>query len=172
MMGLLIWVGQEKLKPSVIDRMLDVENSPRQPSYDVVVAENLTLIDCQYDTSDICWRWDDAALTDSAKHLGSMYSKAAARAEVLRHMYDSVVSRIRGRDHVKVAAEGLVDSILPSTIGYLGYDELSRTVEEKQNTIKKRRVRSLINKGAYRRAVELRDEQLNNDLCDEEIVKS
>lgn len=55
-MSLLTMVGSRLIPPSTIAELLDIEKTPRKPSYTTCSAVNLTLVDTQYEDNEPHWR--------------------------------------------------------------------------------------------------------------------
>ena len=172
-MAVLTWVGSGYVEASFIDELLDIERTPRKPSYDLSAAVNLTLVDCAYEPDALHWRWDDDVLASTAQIIADQFVDYAVKAEVLRHMYSEVKGRIKDevlRDSCSktLAAASLGSRFFDMTLDY----ENSKTIEEKQKGFERRRVRKLIHRGSYQRAAELYDEinkleKINSDSIKE-----
>ena len=173
-MAILMWIGIGETPPDTIDRLLDVEKTPRKPGYDTAFPVNLTLVDSGYETSDICWRWDNEALSGAAKILAQKYASQAVKAEILRHMYADVSSKVSDSSLRNLGVEGFVEGCLPAdpTKPYHFSEQSSKTVEEKQSTFKRRQVKSLLNKGKYGKALDLHNEFLAEDILDDKKAQS
>ncbi|KAJ2063261.1 pseudouridine synthase deg1 [Coemansia sp. S146] len=55
MMAILFHVGQGLEEPSIVDKMLDVENMDGKPEYEMACDVPLVLADCAFDTTDVQW---------------------------------------------------------------------------------------------------------------------
>lgn len=167
-MAALTWVGAGRMQPSYIDELLDVERTPRKPSYDLMTPTNLSLIDCSYDPENLHWRWDDEMLSSTAEIIADQYVDHAVKAEVLRNMYEDVTKKLKDdglremcNDHF--AASSFGSKLLELDLSF----ENSKSIEEKQKSYEQREVRNLMHKGFYSRAARLFDEQNNNVENDE-----
>ncbi|KAJ2701025.1 pseudouridine synthase deg1 [Coemansia sp. IMI 209128] len=55
MMAILFHVGQGLEEPSIVDKMLDVENMNGKPEYEMACDVPLVLADCAFDATDVQW---------------------------------------------------------------------------------------------------------------------
>ena len=161
-MGILMYIGMGFAKPEMIDELLDIEISPRKPRFDIASAVHLALVDCDYESSDISWRWSDDALSDTAEILAENYALYSAKAEILRHMFTDVKSKIVDENIANMCQAGFLRGIVnPDPSDFTRFElESTKTIAEKQTTSKRRQVTRLMNRGRYLSAAQLRHEHL------------
>ncbi|KAG8447377.1 hypothetical protein GDO86_014737 [Hymenochirus boettgeri] len=80
-MGVLFLIGQGKEQPEVIKELLDVENNPRKPQYNMAVELPLVLYDCHFD--DVQWVSENEAQTLSVSHLQRLWTQEALKTQIL-----------------------------------------------------------------------------------------
>lgn len=69
--SILFLIGQNKESPNVIKELLDVENNPRKPEYNIASEIPLNLYLCEFDSND--WFIDQNALSNVIKKLKSLW---------------------------------------------------------------------------------------------------
>ncbi|KAI8324705.1 tRNA pseudouridine synthase [Martensiomyces pterosporus] len=55
MMAILLLVGQGLEKPDIVDKLLDIGQTPGKPEYEMAADTPLVLADCAYDEADVQW---------------------------------------------------------------------------------------------------------------------
>lgn len=88
MMSILLMIGQQFEKPEVIDWLLDVNNCPQRPQYNMAVDFPLVLHDCVFD--DIKWAHEPTALQSLNKHLQQLWTVHGVRATMLRELINLI----------------------------------------------------------------------------------
>lgn len=90
MMSALRVVGLGGAPKHIISQLLDVEAWPRGAMYS---AEpwGLTLVDAEFDDSDIHWRWDQDALVSTAGAMAHNVNDFSTKSALLQHMMSEVV---------------------------------------------------------------------------------
>ncbi|XP_015904921.1 tRNA pseudouridine(38/39) synthase isoform X1 [Parasteatoda tepidariorum] len=89
-MSLLFLVGQGKEDCSVIEKLLDVDNFPRKPQYDMASELPLVLYDCSYD--DVNWNYDQTCLFNLIKHLQSLWTHQVIKTTIIKRMLQDLES--------------------------------------------------------------------------------
>lgn len=122
MMGVLLLIGSGYEEPSIIDKLLDVENVPGKPEYAMVDGHPLIFLDAEFDG--VSWRRSPQAyqrLTDCLLQTRSKQATQLAYTEGLidivlnsRLQSSSSVETVRWADHPLCdPRSGLQDPLLP-----------------------------------------------------------
>jgi len=116
MMSVLCSVGSGHETGDVVERLLDIERTPRPPQYVMCEPHKLVLSGCEYEEGvDVSWRVDEDSLRDCMRIISRRFDNVATKASVLKHMY------------LKVAAYQ-TNNALSSNLLFEGGYELSTSV--------------------------------------------
>jgi len=176
MMSVLMAVGSGHEDAAVIDRMLDVELTKRIPEYSNVRAEKLMLADVGFLDSDICWRFDEESLRESAQILAERSSRYGDKAELLRSMYESSVKLNNSEapdsldrritlSTANALSQSCFDEPRMDNQKWIKFTDVSSTLEEKKESVARTKLRNLMSKGRYQIAVQQNNhnDELNED---------
>ncbi|GFS34103.1 hypothetical protein TNIN_456631 [Trichonephila inaurata madagascariensis] len=89
--SLLFLIGQGKEDCNVIEQLLDVENYPRKPQYDIASEIPLVLFDCSYE--DVDWVYNEESLKFVIKRLQNMWTHHAVKTIIIRKMLNELENK-------------------------------------------------------------------------------
>ncbi|KAG8170750.1 hypothetical protein JTE90_028297, partial [Oedothorax gibbosus] len=85
---ILFLIGQGKEESDVIDKLLDIENFPRKPQYDMASEVPLVLFDCTYE--DVEWIYDEDSLKFVIKQMQNLWTHHAVKTVIIKRMLDEL----------------------------------------------------------------------------------
>lgn len=80
-MAILFLVGQHKEAPEIVDRLLDIERTPRRPVYEIAWGVPLTLFNCEFPAME--WKASTYTLPDSLYNLWYEHTQKQAMAKTM-----------------------------------------------------------------------------------------
>lgn len=86
--ALLILVGQEKEKPSLIEELLDVSKWPAKPQYNIGSELPLILFDSKYDNVE--WICNKIELEKTIKHFQNIWLENETKSTMIKRILDSL----------------------------------------------------------------------------------
>nr|CAB3265319.1 tRNA pseudouridine(38/39) synthase [Phallusia mammillata] len=168
MMSALRLIGLGVVPKSFISELLDVENCPRGVDLSSADPRRLSLVDSEYDDSDIQWRWDQRALTSTAVAMTHNMTDYSSKAALLQHMISELCGKItddEGMDYVKYHL---------ASSSYTMWNKLelkgeALTVDERNEKSKQRDLKRSFRRGRYDIAARLTEkEPLQNQNVENE----
>jgi len=167
MMSILALVGTKTITPQTVVNMLDVENYLRCPTYHAASPENLIFTEAQYDPGDVCWRYSEGSVNESAAVIAERYSKHAIKSSVLRKIYENISSQIPATERPAIVNEGILKSVFSVDSNYLEFsEEGGTTLKEKKTKVEEKQIRTKLRRGWYDRASDMI--QKNNENATDE----
>nr|XP_039253733.1 tRNA pseudouridine(38/39) synthase-like [Styela clava] len=158
MVSVLCLIGNGHEDPSVIERLLDIENTQGRPSYSSASASPLILYDSEYSSDDIDWRWDEEALKTTAHSIAGIWCENAMKSEITRTIYGNVVSKLSSekRDEIINSVQGSLLHYDAATIFRKIYDsDVAKTQQQFKDVEKLKTIRRLQRKGLYKAAAQM-----------------
>ncbi|CAL1295831.1 unnamed protein product [Larinioides sclopetarius] len=139
--SLLFLIGQGKEECSVIDQLLDIENCPRKPQYDIASEIPLVLFDCSYD--DVDWIYNEESLKFVIKQLQNMWTHHAVKSTIIRSMLGELESLHSSDVVILNQAECLLPGVRPRVYKRLLERPCCESLEEKIEHYSKRQKRNV-----------------------------
>ncbi|GFY51783.1 hypothetical protein TNIN_16801 [Trichonephila inaurata madagascariensis] len=109
--SLLFLIGQGKEDCNVIEQLLDVENYPRKPQYDIASEIPLVLFDCSYE--DVDWVYNEESLKFVIKRLQNMWTHHAVKTIIIRKMLNELENKHFLKDAILNQTESLLPGVRP-----------------------------------------------------------
>ena len=105
MVAVLLMIGQKLENPEVIDWMLDIEQCPQRPQYNMASEIPLVLYDCAFE--ELSWKHEPGVLNALLKGFQAQWSAHAIKAAVLTNLIDRleeapVLTQISGEDSAQL----------------------------------------------------------------------
>jgi len=163
MMSILALVGTKTITPQTVTNMLDVENYQRCPTYHAASPENLVFTEAQYDPDDVCWRYCEGSVNETAAVIAERYSKHAIKSSVLRKIYENISSQIPATERPAIVNEGILKSMFSADSNYLEFsEEGGTTLKEKKTKVEEKQIRTKLRRGWYDRASDMVQKNTEN----------
>ncbi|XP_075988758.1 tRNA pseudouridine(38/39) synthase [Anticarsia gemmatalis] len=152
-MGVLLLIGQGKETPGVIAELLDVENNPRKPQYNMALDVPLNLFHCSYDLNNT-WIYDKHDLSNVIAQLQSDWTVRSIQStmindtiNVLEAQYTAMCasekadSNVQASDKDRIIAytDCLLQGVKPKVYTPLLKRDTCSSLEEKIEHYAKRR---------------------------------
>ena len=105
MVAVLLMIGQKLENPEVIDWMLDIEQCPQRPQYNMASEIPLVLYDCAFE--ELSWKHEPGVLNALLKDFQAQWSAHAIKAAVLTNLIGKleeapVLAEISGEDSAQL----------------------------------------------------------------------
>ncbi|GIY66176.1 hypothetical protein CEXT_745381 [Caerostris extrusa] len=107
--SLLFLIGQGKEDCNIIDKLLDVENFPRKPQYDMASEIPLVLFETSYE--DVEWIYNEESLKFVIKQLQSMWTQQSVKTIIIRKMLQELENMSLSKDLILNQAECLIPGV-------------------------------------------------------------
>ncbi|XP_034049680.1 tRNA pseudouridine(38/39) synthase isoform X2 [Thalassophryne amazonica] len=91
MMAILLLIGQKLEPPEIIDQLLDVENNPRKPQYNLAVDYPLVLYDCHFEG--LSWKLDAEEVNYILGTLQQHWSQNIVKSHILKGMIQGLEAK-------------------------------------------------------------------------------
>ncbi|RUS72416.1 hypothetical protein EGW08_019821, partial [Elysia chlorotica] len=87
--AVLFLIGQGKEDVEVVDHLLNVDENPRKPQYNMASEIPLNLFDCEYD-EDLEWVYEADWHEENIRHFQQMWAQHTVKATMLKRMLDQL----------------------------------------------------------------------------------
>jgi tRNA pseudouridine38/39 synthase len=162
MTAVLFLVGQRKEEPSIIDELLNVNEWPCKPHYNITSEVPLVLFDCQYENLD--WIYDRSNLDYVIKNLQDQWLEYNVKSTAIKRMIDSLVTKISDSPEMTDSVEKNQTKVSSRTLQqpYANLQGRSRSAEHIKLS-KRKVVKSLEDRVQYYVKRKKIDEDLTNN---------
>ncbi|VDM47153.1 unnamed protein product [Toxocara canis] len=165
-MALLYEIGRGNEKPEVISELLDIERTPRKPTYGLAPSSPLCLFDCSYGDIDLKWNWDVVSLRKIKSQLLATWADFQAKSIILRRMVAGIEQMV---PEVEKDLDGLSEFLRPSGSAPRVYVPLNKRptcdgLDEKREKIRARKAKSDEMRKTKRQRLEGAEPELSSEM--------
>nr|XP_022902668.1 tRNA pseudouridine(38/39) synthase isoform X1 [Onthophagus taurus] len=89
-MGILFLIGQNRELPEIVKELLDVDQNPRKPEYNMASEIPLNLFECNYDDENIIWNYSEISLNMVLENLKKKLTYSSIKTNMLMYMINDL----------------------------------------------------------------------------------
>ena len=102
LMAILFMVGQEKEKPNIVSKLLNVELLPKKPQYALASGLPLIFFECNFSEEVMAeWVTDDKTISDLVFELQSIWSHHMIKTQMIR----SILNHLTEENHLQIDSQ-------------------------------------------------------------------